>query len=113
VHRCDRGDGYGGVLIGVINDISSDLIDTLSNLEICSVLLKLSNNLSLIATSAYRPPRGNVARQTNLYNYIVDVADKHPNEIICCYGGFNLPDIEWENGSVTSHRYPLKSMTLL
>ena len=32
VHRCDRGDGYGGVLIGVINDISSDLIDTLSNL---------------------------------------------------------------------------------
>ena len=34
VYRCDRGDGYGGVLIGVTNDISSDLIDTPSNLAV-------------------------------------------------------------------------------
>ena len=62
-----------------------------SNLEICSVLFKLSNNLSLIAICAYRPPRGDVAYQTNLCNYIVDMADKHPNEIIFCHGDLNLP----------------------
>ena len=66
VYRCDRGDGYSGVLIGVTLDISSDLIDTPSNLEICSVLRKLSNNLSLIAICAYRPPCGDVAYQTKL-----------------------------------------------
>jgi len=34
VYRCDRADGYGGVLIGVTCDISSVLIDAPSHLEV-------------------------------------------------------------------------------
>jgi len=105
VHQCDCGDGYDWVLIGITSNISLDLIDTPSNLEIYFISLKLSNNFAICA---YRPPSGDVAYQTNLCNYIVDMVDKHPNEIICCYGDFNLPDIDWKNGSVTSHRYLLE-----
>ena len=103
-----RADGYGGVLIGVTCDILSDLIDAPPHLEICSVSLKLSSNVKLIAIYAYRPPRADATYQANLCNYIIDIVDKHPEETVCCYGDFNLPDIDWENGSVTSHRYPLE-----
>ena len=69
----------------------------------CSVLLKLSSNVNLIAVCTYRPPRADVTYQTNSCNYITDIVDKYPEETVCCYGDFNLPDIDWENGSVVSH----------
>jgi len=36
------------------------------------------------------------------------MVDKHPDEIVCCCGDFNLPDINSEGKSVTLHRYVLE-----
>ena len=38
------------------------------------------------------------------------MVNRQPNDIVCCYGDFNLPDIDWENGLIVSHshRYPLE-----
>ena len=107
IYRCDRDDGYGGILLGITSDVLCDVIDAPSHLEVCSVLLKLSRNTDVIIICAYRPPRADTTYQTNLCKYIIDIVDKYPEKIVCCFGDFNLPDIDWENGSVISHRYPL------
>ena len=108
IYRCDRADGYGGILVGVTNNILSVSLDAPLGLEVCSVILKLSNNINVLSICAYRSPSTDKAYQTNLCNYITDVVNQHPNDIVCCCGDFNLPDIDWENGSVSSHRYPVE-----
>ena len=38
---------------------------------------------------------------------MIDVVSKYPESIVCCTGDFNLPDICWEDESISAYRYPL------
>jgi len=56
----DRINGYGGVLIGVQSNITSDLIDIPPHLEVCTVLLHLSRSADLFLICIYRPPNTDI-----------------------------------------------------
>jgi len=96
LYRNDRIDGYGGVLIGVQSDITSDLIDIPPHLEVCTILLHLSRSVDLLFICIYRPINTDITNQENLCNYTITIARKYPNANICCTGDFNLPNIDWE-----------------
>ena len=70
LHRKDRTDGYGGVLIGIKSNIVSDLIDSPSDLEVCTVLLHLSQSVSLLLFCVYRPPNTDIPYLANLCDYV-------------------------------------------
>jgi len=101
----DHTDGYGGVLVGVKSELPSHLIDAQPHIETCAVSLQLANNQQLILVCVYRAPNTDITYQENLCNYIIDLAVKYPNSAIYCAGDFNLPDIDWCNGSISGHRY--------
>ena len=44
---------------------------------------------------------------------MIDVVSKHPEAIVYCTGDFNLPDINWEDDSISAHRYPFVINELL
>ena len=50
-------DGYGGVLIGIKSNVISDFIDSPSDPEVCTVLLHLSESISLLLYCVYRSPK--------------------------------------------------------
>ena len=107
VYRNDRDDRYGGVLIGIKSNLESQLLDIHPTLEICILSVYLSDNKQIIVICAYRSPSTDIMYFNNLCDLITETARKYPNAIIYCAGDFNLPDIDWSNESINSHRYPL------
>ena len=99
-------DGYGGVLIGIKSNVISDFIDSPSDLEVCTVLLHLSESVSLLLFCVYRSPNTDISYLTNMCDYIITVVSNYPDAIICCTGDFSLPDINWESEFIEGHRYP-------
>ena len=76
-------------------------------MEICIVSVCLSDNKQITVICAYRSPSTDIVYFNNLCNLITETARKYPNAFIYCAGDFNLPDIDWSNESINSHRYPL------
>ena len=107
LYQTDRQDGYGGVMIGVKQSISSQLLNYNVSCELCSVKLELLHGSPLIIIGVYRPPNRDSIYTQKLCDEIMNIVNSNSNSFICCTGDFNTPDINWDNESVDSHNYPI------
>ena len=107
VYRTDRADGYGGVLIGIKDDIIADKLEIDHQNELVAVKITTVRKNPLIIISAYRPTNKDEVYISSLCDTISDITHSNPTATIWCAGDFNVPDIDWKTDSATSVRYPL------
>ena len=65
----------------------------------------LNGNQSIIVASIYRPTDNNQAYTDELTSSITKLCVDNPGAAIWIAGDANLPDINWENYTITSHQY--------
>ena len=114
IYRKDRADGYGGVLIALKSDITSDPVEvpkptTSTTCEILFRRIHASNNKYAIVASAYRPPRSTQEYALELLNTIKHVCIKYPKDTFIVGGDLNTPDISWSSNTISGNQY-LKSI---
>jgi hypothetical protein len=113
VYRKDRKDGYGGVLIAVNNTLISQDLEIKSDCEIVGTRIKYSKNTSLIVISVYRPPNNDETYAHAFANTIIDICNKYTKDTIWVGGDMNLPDIDWEENTITGNQYKKEINELL
>jgi hypothetical protein len=109
IYRNDRKDGYGGVLIGVRSDIISTEYVNSKNIELVAVKVQLSKQKPLIVGSYYRPPnRTDNEYVNNSINELSELCTGSNNATVWIGGDFNLSDISWPSGNITSSNHTKK-----
>lgn len=61
--------------------------------------------MKLIIGSIYRPTNNNVTYANLLSDTIEEIYRKSKKSVIWLCGHFNLPDIVWDNQTVSGHEY--------
>ena len=102
----DRADGFGGVLIACQNGITCNDIHIDSPTEIVTCKLTLDYHQSVIGCSIYRPPDRNIVTMENLCQALETLCLTYPSLPIWIGDDINLPNIDWENLTVTDGTYP-------
>ena len=108
LHRKDRQDGRGGVLIGVKKPLTSRQIDLNTDAEMVAAEIASDTGNPLVVASFYRPPlngqEGNNYAIT-LTAAISQLCSMYPKSPIWAGGDANLPDINWSADSITGTSY--------
>ena len=65
--------------------------------------MSAANNFIVI--SVYRPPNDDEAYAHAFANTITDICNKYPKDTIWVGGDMNLPDIDWEENTITGNQY--------
>jgi len=73
--------------------------------EIVGTRIECSKNTSFIVISEYRPTHNDDAYAHTLGNTIIDICNKYPKDTIWVGGDMNLPDIDWEENTITGNQY--------
>ena len=105
--RTDRADGYGGVLVGVSNDIIAEQLETPNDSELTAIKVNLVAKQPLIIIGAYRLTNNEEEYKTRLTSNIRNIILAQKNATIWCAGDFNVPDIDWVSESIKGKQYPL------
>ena len=103
IHRRDRSSRVGdGVLLAVNNTIKSfRRKDLEGNAEILACELRPNSRRKILAIVFYRPPNTNSNYLKELKKTLRSASDAHFDQVLLC-GDFNLPNIDWSNGSAIS-----------
>ena len=91
--RQDRRDGYGGVLLGIKNDLIYEKLETRDDVEAVFTKISLDKNKNLIVSSVYRPPNSDHSYTEDLCSTIEDLEKIFKNAVFWSGVDFNLPDI--------------------
>ena len=102
--RQDRRDGYGGVLLGIKNDLIYEKLETRDDVEAVFAKITLDKNKTLIVGSVYRPPSSDHNYMEDLCPTIEDRKKRFKNAVFWISGDFNLPDINWQSNTVEGHQ---------
>ena len=104
IMRQDRRDGYGGVLLGIKNDLIYEKLETGDDVEAVFAKITLDKNKTLIVGSVYRPPSSDHNYMEDLCSTIEDLKKRFKNAVFWIGGDFNLPDINWKSSTVEGHQ---------
>ena len=106
-YRKDRPDGYGGVLVAVRNTLISHEIHTTKSAECVVVSIQTDiNNSPLNIAAVYRPPSVTGSTQVGEILDTISLALPKKDGVLWIGGDLNLPDIDWESGTIgTSNHY--------
>ncbi|KAK3102607.1 hypothetical protein FSP39_012613 [Pinctada imbricata] len=106
--RKDRSDGYGGVLLAIKNDLTTDSIHLPPEYDCELVLAKIAtgNNQPLIVGAAYRPPSNDPDYLHRLCGAIGHVTKTYKGAVTWIGGDFNLPDINWQTNTIEGNHNP-------
>jgi len=107
IFRKDRSGGYGGVLFTCRNDIQCTQLTFNISCEVIACKVKCKNCNLLIVVFIYRPPHRDLLYMQNLCNVLQEIITSNIGYTIWLTGDLNLPDIDWNSLSVTSHCYPM------
>ena len=104
IYRRDRPSRTGGrVLLAVINRIKSlRQKDLEGNAEILACELRLNLRRKILAIIFYRPPDTNRDYMKELKKTICWASSAHFDQVLLLSGDFNLPKIDWSNGTAIS-----------
>ena len=105
IHRRDRSDGYGGVLIAIKDILFSDPIDVKSECEILCRSIENPGGDPVIVMSANHPPSSSKEYAVYRFNAVKDICVKYPKSIFILGGDLNLPDISWPSNSIVGYQY--------
>lgn len=103
VHRKDRNDGYGRVLIAVRSDIICDRLEVGDTSESVYVSIRLDKNLELIIGSLYRPPSSSLDYLVNMCETLEAISVKYRKAVLWIGGDLNLPDIDWSSQTINGN----------
>ncbi len=95
VYRKDRQDGYGGVLVAIKNNITSEELKVDTNTESIFIKLTSQGNKTTILGCLFRPPSSDINYIDNMCTTIETLYQQHLNSVIWLAGDLNLPDIDW------------------
>ena len=103
IYRRDRPSRTGGgVLLAVRNWIKSlKRKDLEGNAEILACELRPDSRRKILAIVFYRPPDTNRDYLKELKKKLCRASDAHFDQVLLC-GDFNLPNIDWSNGTAIS-----------
>ena len=109
-YRCDRPDGYGGVLLAAKTNMISEEIPISRDLglEMSCVKISIQGNKSLVICSVYRPTNRDIDYCEKLCKEIKRICKAYHQSTIWIGGDFNLPDIDWTSDSIAGNNYPIK-----
>ena len=80
IYRCDRSDGYGGVLVACQSTLTCEQLTFDTNVEIVVCCIKLREvPQPLIICALYRPPNNDLFYMTELCNVLSQVANNYSN----------------------------------
>ena len=101
VYRKDRADGFGGVLLAIRTDLTSDQIVMGSGTtESVYAKMTLGRQTTLIVGALYRPPRSTMEHLDEMCNQLESLATKYKKAALWLGGDLNLPDIQWKTQTV-------------
>ena len=95
VHRKDREDEYGGVLIAVKSNLQHEPIQCNDAIEAKFIKITNVDKHCLIVGSVYRPPNSSLEYMEALCSAIETIVFANMNATVWFGGDFNLPDINW------------------
>ncbi len=104
VYRCDRKDGYGGVLLGIHNSLINHQLVIKTDAEFVAAKI-INGKQSIIVASLYRPTDNNQVYMDELNRTILHLCQNNPGAAIWIAGDLNLPDVDWPSLSIVSHQY--------
>ena len=107
VFRKDRKDGYGGVFLALNCCFICSEITMNTSCEVVACKVEVCGT-SLIVCAIYRPPNNDDVYLNELCKVLYEIISKNPKLPIWVAGDFNLPNIDWNNLSITSYNYPLQ-----
>ena len=102
--RQDRRDGYGGVLLGIKNDLIYEKLETKDDVETVFAKISLDKNKTLIVGSVYRPLNCDHSYTEDICSTIEDLKKIFKNAVFWNGVDFNLPDINWQSSTVEEHQ---------
>ena len=104
--RQDRRDGYGGVLLGIKNNLIYEKLETRDDVEAVFAEISLDKNKNLIVGSVHRPPNSHCDHSytQDLCSTIEDLKKIFKNAVFWSGVDFNLPDINWQSSTVEEHQ---------
>ena len=107
VFRCDRSDGYGGVLLAFSDNlnVTENKITNYHECEIVACTLTYEHQ-KIIISSIYRPPSADINHAQSLCDILEEMVASNPNTPLWIGGDLNLPNIDWTNSSILNNRYP-------
>jgi len=99
IYHKDQDSSGGGVKIAVRNNINTEIIPLDCCLEVLS--LKIGIHSPFVLCIVYIPLSSSLDQYLTLFSYLTEITSgNHPVVII---GDFNLPDINWNTLTATSH----------
>ena len=111
--QCKRGEG--GIMIAIKKTLNSDnvkLIETKVDSPIMFCKITIKGKPPLIVGAVYRKPDRDIETMQEICSRIKEVSQEYNKSMIWIGGDFNLPDINWENNSIQSNRYPKELNTM-
>ncbi|XP_066931168.1 uncharacterized protein [Clytia hemisphaerica] len=105
VHRCDRNDGYGGVIIIAKESLITEPIKASNSHQIIAVKVETFQK-PIIISSCYRSPNSSIQENNDLVQSINNLSKKFKSNPQFIGGDFNLPDVDWESYTITGSQYP-------
>ena len=103
--RRDRPENpHGGVVIVTKSTLQTSEIQVSGDTELVAASIE-TRTKPVIVCSLYRPPDNNTDYSDRMCTAIAAIHAKHKRQVIWIGGDANLPDICWENETVTGHSY--------
>ena len=108
VYRVDRANdaGSGGVLLAVKHHLKSHQITTPTRSELVMATCKIGK-LPVLLACGYIPPSSSLEYTQTFLENLTWAHQQHNDAVYLLGGDFNLPDINWENMSISSHQNTL------
>ncbi len=92
--------------LGIHESLNSHLIDIQTESEFVAAKI-INGKQPIVVASLYRQPNNDESQMQELTNAILTLCESNPGAAIWISGDINLPDIDWQSLSITSHQYKL------
>ena len=88
--------------------MTSVLLNVLQKMILTLVICKiiLPNKEPILLCAVYRPPNSNLVYLENVITTLTNIVRNNPQSPIWIAGDFNLPIINWSDGSISGNNYP-------
>ena len=95
------------MLLGIKTRLMSQQVVTPPDVELVMEKFTVTKRLSVLIGCCYRPPNTNEEYMHKVTAELRATQQRHQEATYLLGGGFNLPDIDWRDASVTGHQNPL------
>jgi hypothetical protein len=109
VHRRDRPDSHGGVLLAAKQDLQLSDVETASNVELIKGSVRIQGGKKMTVAAYYRPPnRVDDGYLAATKEEVARLKKKSRRGVLLIGGDFNLPEVNWSSQTIQGRQCPSK-----